>query len=329
MMLVALILSVIGMRDISLTPYSGYQVSADYKVVRIAENSPAAKVGMKVGDIIVEIGGIPTEKLYRLSRLPRPKIGEEQRIAVMQDLNWREFVVKMAALPAKELYLAWTGNLVALIMLIVGFAVQWKHPNKATTLFFLSNFCLALAFLTPPYFETLILRKIVALNFVLFLTLGLAFFLHLTVLFPKPKPAVVETPIEYMIYLPVPLMAIFYLSLRLFQPWADLTLNHFLHYAFGLSVLYCLALALAAVIHSYWTASPPERSHGLHLVLLGLLVGILPPASKVLVDTFLPQFNLPGRDYCQLLVVFVSLTLGWALWNTRPKEEPEGLKHAA
>ena len=329
MMVVALILSVIGMRDISLTPYSGYQVSADYKVVRIAPNSPAALAGMKAGDSIVEIGGIPTERLYQLSRLARPKIGEHQRIAVLRDLNWHEFVVTMSPLATKDLFLAWAGNFMALVMLILGFAVQWRRPNKATTLFFLSNFCLALAFMTPPYFETLILRKIVALNFLLFLTLGLAFFLHLTVLFPKPKPAVVETPVEFLIYLPVPLMGIFYLSLRLFQPWADLTLNHFLHYAFGLSVLYCLALALAAVIHSHWTATPSERSHGLNLLMLGLLVGILPPASKVLGDTFLPQVGLPGRDYYQLLVILVTLTFGWALWKASPEEELGGLKHAA
>ena len=56
MVLVALALSVIGIIDILSTPYSGYQVSADYKVIHVTPNSPAALAGMKEGDFVKEIG---------------------------------------------------------------------------------------------------------------------------------------------------------------------------------------------------------------------------------------------------------------------------------
>ena len=150
--------------------------------------------------------------------------------------------------------------------------------------------------------------------------MGLTFFLHLTVVFPKPKPAVVETPIEYLIYLVAPLIAIYYMWLRLLLPEADLLVNQTLHYAFGLLVLMCLGLGLTALIHSYWKATTTERSQGLGLLLLGSLIGIVPPAAGLLTYTFLPHVVLPGSGYYPLLILIASLSFGRALWRVAFEE---------
>lgn len=318
---VALLLLSIGIGDMSNTPYLGYQVSPDYTVVKVDANSPAAEAGLRPGDQIVTVGSVSTERLFELSRQPRTKIGEELKLAVIRDLNWREVAVRAAALPRKEWALAWSGNLVALLMLAMGLAIFWKYPRKPATLFFLSNYCLALAFMTPPYLESFVMRKVVALNFLLFLALGLAFFLHLSVVFPKAKPPVGETAVETLIYLPVPLMAVFFVSLMLFQPWADLRLNQFLHYAFGIAVLYCLGLALAAIVHSYWTRSAADAPASLGILLIGTFAGVVPPALGVLFDSFFPGILLPGREYYPLAVALASLAFAWAL--SRPSSQPE------
>jgi hypothetical protein len=122
-------------------------------------------------------------------------------------------------------------------------------------------------------------------------------------------------------------MAVFFLSLRLFQPWADLRLNQFLHYAFGLAVVYCLGLALAAIIHSRWTAGA-EFPRGFGMVLAASLIGAIPPALGVLFDAFFPQVRLAGREFYPLMVVVVSLAFAWALSRShRPK--PKVFRHAA
>ena len=219
----------------------------------------------------------------------------------------------------------------ALLMLGLGLGVYWKAPTKASTLFFMSNFCFSLAFLTPPYFESFLWRNVVAANFVLFITLGLAFFLHLTVVFPKPKPLMAEGGFwELIIYVPAPLLAINYLGLRLFQPRADLLVNLVLHNVFALLVGACLVLALAAVVHSYFKATSPVKDQVLMPVLLGSFIGAIPPAVGFVLGILTPQVILPGHDYYPLLSVLVTLSFGWAMWKTNAApEEYEGLHHAA
>jgi PDZ domain len=328
MVVVVLGLLAMGAWDIPWTPYLGYQVSADYKVVRVAPNSPAAVAGLKAGDRVIEVGGVPTERLYQLSTLRRPEIGEEQSIAVRRDQVRHEFSVTPVPQPLKEKAITWAKTLMALAMVAAGFIVFWRRPSKVSSLFFLFNLFAALSFVAPPYFLSVALRRIVALNFLVFLTMSLAFFLHLTLIFPRPKPSVRETPIELLIYVPIPVMAIFYLALRLFQPEADLLVNVTLRYAFGLLVSMCVGLALAALVHSTWTAGFFDRPRMI-ATLVSSLVGIVPVVTALLVDSFLPQVRLPGQEYYALLVILVTLSLGWALWEVRPHGESGGLRQAA
>jgi len=328
MTVVALGLSLIGMRDIRSTPYSGFELSSDYMVVRVAPASPAAAAGMQVGDRLIEVGGVPTQKLYQVSQLSRPEIGEVQQMAVLRGEIRHDLSLRRMPLPFGEKFILWSKNLMALAMMAAGFVLFRKRPDKVTSLFLLFNLFAALALMTPPYFESFTLRKMVALNFLVFLTLGLALLLHLTLVFPKPKSTVVDTPVELFIYFPVPIMAIFYLVLRLFQPEADLLLNQALHYAFGLLVSMCVALALAALAHSFWTSLSSSRLY-LGVVFFCSLVGLVPIAFRVVVDSFSPQVMLPGRDYYALLLILVTLSLGWAISEVKPHEESTGLRQAA
>jgi PDZ domain-containing protein len=324
----ALGLSLIGMRDIRSTPYAGFELSSDYKVIRVVPTSPAALAGMKVGDRLIELGGVPTQKLYELSKLSRPTIGEEQQVAVMRNQIRHDFSLKQAPLPVGEKLILWAKNFMALTMIATGFAMFWAHRNKVGSLFLLFNLFAALALMTPPYFQSFALRKVVALNFLVFLSLALALLLHLTLVFPKPKPSVIDTPVELLIYFPVPIAAIFYAVFRLFQPEADLLLNQALHYAFALLVSACVALVLAALAHSFWTSARSNRTL-LAGVLLCSVIGLIPIALKVVVDSFLPQVTLAGREVYELLPLLVTLSLAWAISEMSPPEDFAGLQRAA
>ncbi|MEW5978918.1 MAG: PDZ domain-containing protein [Acidobacteriota bacterium] len=326
---VALILFFIGAADIRHTPYLGYHVSPTYAVVSVDPSSPAAEAGLLAGDQVLAVNGVSTDKLFQLSQQERSRIGEAHRLTVLRGLTTMELLFVVSELPSRERSLAWAGNFLALLMLALGIVVFGRKPNKPTLLFFLSSFCLSLAFMTPPYLESFVLQRVVALNFLLFLSLGLAFFLHLSVVFPKAKPPVADTPVEILIYLPVPMLAVFFVSLWLFQPWADLRLNQFLHYAFGLAVLYCLGLALAAIIHSFWKRDPALETRGLSLLLVGALVGIVPPAVGVFFDSFFPAAQLPGREYYPLTVILASLAFAWVLSRHSFREAPGVFRHAA
>jgi len=89
----------------------------------------------------------------------------------------------------------------------------------------------------------------------------------------------------------------------------------------------CVGLALAALAHSFWTAISNRLNLG--VVFLGSLIGLIPITLKVVVDSFLPQVMLPGRDYYALLLILVTLSLGWAILEITPHEESTGLRRAA
>src|SRR5262245_38549038 len=274
MVVVALDLALVAILDISSTPSAGFEVTPDYKVIHVAPNGPAAKAGLQNGDFIYEVGGIRTDHLYALAKQPRVKIGEEMVLTVHRGETRLEFLIKQTAVPGEELFLAWSGQLMGLVMLALGLLVYWKSPNKVTSLYFVSSFCFALAFMKPPYLETAVLRNIVALNFIFFITMGFAFFLHLSVVFPKPKPLITEGSLwEMILHIPAPLMAINYLGLKLLQPRADLLVNRVLHEVFAFLVLACLFLSLAAIVHSFRIAKDPETWSTMKVLLPSALLG--------------------------------------------------------
>ena len=327
LMFLALTLSWVAMRGIKEIPYTGFQVSSEYRVVQLNPSGPAAFAGLKLDDKITAINGTPTEKLYQLSHQPEPIIGDTVSLKVRRTGTEFAITFKLLPLPARQATLTWVYQIVAVFMLVGGLLLFWKKPRKETLLFYLSSTFIALGLMTPPHLKSFFLRDLVALNSLLFLILGLAFFLHLTIIFPRPKLSVLETPVEIFIYLPVPVMVAFYLALSLFQPLGDLRLNQTLHYVFGLCVLYCLGLALAAVVHSSWKArSTPQQWTWL---LVGSLLGLLPPSILVFRDSFLPKLPLPGSSYYTLMILFTYFTFRWALLREELKQDSDLFKKAA
>ena len=327
MMLLALALSWVGMRDIPTMPFSGYQVSSDYRVVQLNPSGPAALSGMKLDDKVTEVNGIQTERLYQIWRQPEPTIGDTVSLKVRRADTEFAITFKLFPLPAQQATLTWIYQITAVFMLVGGLLVFWRKPRKETLLFYLSSTFIALGLMTPPHLKSFFLRDLVALNSLLFLLLGLAFFLHLTIIFPRPKLSVLETPVEIFIYLPVPVMVLLYLALGLFQPWENLRLNQTLHYVFGLCVLYCLGLALAAVVHSFWKArSTPQQWNWL---LVGSLLGLLPPALLVFRNSFLPNLPLPGSSFYTLMILLTYFTFSWALLREEPRQDSDLFLKAA
>jgi serine protease Do len=72
-------------------------------VAQVMDNSPAAKAGLKVGDVIVEFNGT---KIIDSSKLPplvgRAKIGDEADIKVIRDGKEKTLTVKIGELPSEE-----------------------------------------------------------------------------------------------------------------------------------------------------------------------------------------------------------------------------------
>ncbi|HVN80415.1 MAG TPA: hypothetical protein VMW38_15575 [Terriglobia bacterium] len=314
---VALVLALVGIFGLPSTPYSGFEMTPDGRAFHVDPAGPAALAGLKDGDAVVQIGEVSTDRLHDLAAQNRPRIGEVLKVSVLRDSLRHEFSIMLAKLPPQVAFRKWGTNLMALAMLALGLAVYWYRPSKPSSLFFLSNLCFGLAFTTPPYFQQHIMRTLVSTGSILFLTMGLAFLLHLSAVLPKPKALLRETNIvEYLIYLPAPIMAIFFLALQLIDFQTDLLVNLVLHQGFVLMLLICVGLALSGTIHSLWVATSAERSQGLGWLVVGFVLGAVPPAADSFMKVFLPNSTLPGQSYYSMTAILASLGFGWVLWRS-------------
>ena len=314
---VALALVLVGIFDLSSTPYSGFELTPDGRAFHVDPTGPASSAGLKDADVVVQIGEVDMEKLHDLSMQNRPNIGDVVKVSVLRNSIRHEFSIPQAKLPPSVAFQKWGTNFLALVMLAMGLAVFWYRPSKPSSLFFLSNLCFALAFTTPPYFQHSVLRTFVSTGSIVFLTMGLAFLLHLSAVFPKMKPLLRETNIvETLIYLPAPILALSFLVLQLVELKTDLLLNFALHALFVVVVLTCVGLALAATFHSLWVAAPAERSQGLSWLVAGFVLGAVPPAANAFMNVFFPYSSLPGQSYYPMTAILASLGFGWALWKS-------------
>ena len=92
-----LTIEVPGARDYAATPYAGTELGAEsandfnsdylipHLIERVSPGSPADIAGLRSGDMVVSIQGIPFEDQERIIKLGRPKIGETRSLVVERE----------------------------------------------------------------------------------------------------------------------------------------------------------------------------------------------------------------------------------------------------
>ena len=74
-----------------------------------------------------------------------------------------------------------------------------------------------------------------------------------------------------------------------------------------------MALSIVALIHSFVTAAPRERSEeGLNLMLAGVIIGLLPLTLMMVAGMFVRVDLLPGSDFLFLTLVLIPISFGLA-----------------
>jgi hypothetical protein len=203
--------------------------------------------------------------------------------------------------------------LIGLCFIVFGLMPYMRVPTRSATLLALVGLCLGMAFFGGPYLPSYALRTIAYALAEFLVILGCVFLLHYMMEFPKPKAMLAKRHTLKAIYVPAILIALFVLSIFIFQPTATSAFNIIARSLFGLYVVAYFGLALAAMIHSYAKASAQERSnYGLNLMLIGVLVGLLPITIAVLIVVFAPTVVLPGADFYFLTFLLIPITLALA-----------------
>jgi hypothetical protein len=319
---VFVILGTFNLLDQGNNPYDGYVTDGNNTIIRVDAGGPTERAGLKVGDRIRSIDGIPVEDTRIFVQQGRPRIGQATTLVVerreggaadaipsVHSLNFDH-----AAPPGDFAARSFAAYLIGLCFIICGLVAYFKVPNRSGTLFALTGLCLGASFLGTPYFSSNAVRTVVRGVLSIIVVFGFVFLFHLMLEFPKRKALLCKRHALKLLYAPALLVALFLLFLVVVQPQATSSLNQWSNLLIGLFIVAYFGGAAVAIIHSYAKATSPERAqYGLHIELAGILLGVLPVTIALVFRILVPRLALPGSDFYYLTVIFIPIALVTAI----------------
>lgn len=309
-----------GLMDVGNSPYHGFNVASSV-IVRVEPGGPGDRAGLREGDRILIMGGIPMDDLEAVRRLQRTEIGGIRLLVVERTdettgvTTTENIEITYSRLPTSERTSAIVNGVIGLAFLLSGMFVFLKAPSTPSLLFAIVGFGFAGMHLPNPHIGSYGLRNF-AEHFILIAILAaLVCLLHLLLVFPKRKKVMEKKYAEKLIYLPVGvyalqgIMSLFSgLPLTRMRTTAELVL-------LGLMFVGYLVLSMVALIHSFVTAAPQERAEeGLNFLLGGVVIGLLPIICLMMAGLFGIRTDLlPGGDFIPLTLVLIPISFAMAL----------------
>lgn len=315
-----------GARDYARAPYAGYEMgpessndfNSDYLVPpvigEIRSGSPAEKAGLRRGDRVLRVEGIPFGQQERIIGLGRPKIGEARSLVI--ERNGAVVPVQIIYEKNPEAYhVRYTVFLlIAVLFLTVGTICFWLFPSATTSLLFWFGFCGAFVFMHKPYFASFAARTQFALLRWLLTSLWLATLVHFLFIFPRPKAAMKSrrSLIRAGIYVPCLLLFSFIAYYTLFPSRLVGRGSLVMNIVFLFIGTYLVAAA-AAFAHSFLGLKKSEQTPGLKIMLFGTALGLLPIAISIILGIATPSVHLPNQEYYILTLALIPVSFGYAV----------------
>lgn len=305
-----------GLVDMGNNPYGGFDWGKSV-VIGVDEGGPADRAGLREGDRILSMGGIPPGDLKALRRQPRTEIGGT-RVLVVERTDEGTGVtstenIELTYSPQPTRAFGIVAGVIGLVFLLSGMLVYLKAPSTPSFLFVIVALGWAAILLPSPYIGSYGLRIFTAnLLFVVFFT-AFASLLHLLLVFPKRKRVMEKKRAVQLIYLPVVAFIVAGIISFIAGPLEG-AFSTIAAYVLGIVFLGYVALSMAALIHSYVKAAPHERAEqGLNFLLPGVLIGLLPFAIMGAAGMFVRTDLLPGADFYFLAMVLIPISFALAL----------------
>ena len=286
-------------------------------VVSVTPEGPADLAGLLVDDRIVAVNGIPTTRMsaYYAAKTGHP-VGHPVAVRVMGvDNTLRQLEIRPAAASQSDMIRGYSTGVAGLSFLLIGWWVLWRQPNPVARNFF--SLCLIFAFFLldiPDHGNQAYMYGKELLRNLLQLLLP-AFFLRFFLQFPNPKRKDSGDPLKYRLLL-LPGWILFLLiagleATHLTAPGS--TPEQVLEIV---SAFYSLGYFLAGLIifgRRVLRRDRPIQQTKLKVVLVGLVGGLAPFLTAMIVGNFLPGTPLPHWQYLAMFLLLVPVSFGLAI----------------
>jgi sigma-B regulation protein RsbU (phosphoserine phosphatase) len=308
----------IAAKKISEQPHSGIR-RKDLSIARVSRGSPAEMAGLRKGDRIVSIDGIPCATFKDASDcMAGQRPGETVTYGIVR--NGQEIIVPvvLANTPLSEIVRKLSVLVVGISFVAIGLLVYFKRSDRVALVFCL--FCLAFGFFLtgiatagpgpPAGLHRYAFSDLLEL-------LPPVLFLHFFLLFPERRGILDRYPrLEYLIYAP----AILLFAISVYFNIVVYSLGRGYGDALGVfrsvTALHFFAfviLGLAAFFYAYRHVRAESMRRKLHLVVWGTIVGIVPIVSITIILSIRPELEIPGETLAFLPLVLVPIAFGHAI----------------
>ena len=300
---------IVGLIQRPTQGWGGYVYNLEYVVEGTEPGGPADLAGLRAGDRVISVAGIPVEELPLYSRWPRalaPRAGETLQLTVERDGG--QMPIDIVYGPCRVTMLHIGAAFIGLAFMLFGLWALFTVPTPAARA--LGSIGLVAGLATfgggGPYLGTWdgLASHIQFAAAVLWSLLMLRFFLT----FPKPKRSGQSRVATISMYA---LWGIFAGCLIL-----ELIAHPRFYHTFGSfgALLVCVysLLAIIAMLHTVGKLELTERrEYGMNLILWGVIVAVA--ASLLGLVAFALRLNLPGSEYLALLIAAIPLTMALAV----------------
>lgn len=287
--ILALVFGALAALEAENRTYTGYRVSDGSRVLRVDHDSPGAAAGLRVGDVIKSLNGMPAANRKELQELQRraPAAGA-WRMEVERNGETVRLTISPTGLPAKEMRLARTRSLLGLFFL--GFPFWAWFISRDSPALLLAIFGLSFGFLLmgAPYFESPAVRSVLDGVAILALYTGITALVHFLLAFPSRRPFLDRWWAPVVLYGPAVIVVLVSVG-TLNLPLEIISRNLLGMLSTILGAAYFLS-AIVLLVWRYVAASRAERArHGLGIMLVGTLAAFGPLLLYPVVTSLWPD----------------------------------------
>ncbi|MEW6211477.1 MAG: PDZ domain-containing protein [Acidobacteriota bacterium] len=316
---------VMGALDITNIPYDGYSLSPKYTVTNVQPDSPAEQAGLKVGDEVTRIDGIPIDDTIRLTVRDRPAPNTAGTVTVRRGDAEETFSITYATMPTINIVTVFgAATLTGLLFLILGLMAYLRNPTRLSAMFCVLSLMFAAAMFNNPYFQSSVTRRIAAGALAIITGILLGAILDYCLNFPRAKKIIADRAwLRITAYSITTSLGVALATISIVTPVMTPVRQQILSLATSIVFGGALLLAVIGVIHSFVKATKEERSAtGLTLMLGGVIIGFGPLLISIIARLINPEMSaLPGEQFYPLSFIAIPIGMAMALMKLEPAPE--------